>query len=307
MEVNREKQKSDSFVHATQALFSKDDPMSVGYNNDNFDTSNNKVISESSTCDKQNTEELQENTSNSCFQDETDDTCSERVTGFKKPRALIVGPKRSKTGQIRRVVNDAAFLAPLPVNKEATKSTYQENSLERCKIDDESTSKSTAEENVTPDTKSIPVPYLEPFWGGKPKDEYKLEVLKSGVILETIDLTKNSFYAVGRLPSCNLSLAHPTISRYHAIIQYRVLEDETNSKGFYLYDLESTHGTFWNGHRIKPRCYVRLHGGHMIRFGCSQRKYILQAPPEDQEEESELSITQLKVGSICNLHIISLS
>ncbi|XP_017764458.1 PREDICTED: kanadaptin isoform X2 [Eufriesea mexicana] len=32
----------------------------------------------------------------------------------------------------------------------------------------------------------------------------------------------------------------------------------------------------------------------MIRFGCSQRKYILQAPPEDEEEESQYSITELK-------------
>jgi len=141
---------------------------------------------------------------------------------------------------------------------------------------------------------------LQPKWGGKPIKEYKLEVLKSGVILEKLDLTEKSFYVIGRLPCCNLSLAHPTISRYHAIIQYRATADEKSSTGFYLYDLESTHGTFWNGHRIKPRTYVRLHGGHMIRFGCSQRKYILQAPSDDQEEESELSVTQLKVGFIYN-------
>ncbi|CAL7952580.1 unnamed protein product [Xylocopa violacea] len=121
-----------------------------------------------------------------------------------------------------------------------------------------------------------------------------MEVLKSGVIIETVSLGEQNFYIVGRLPSCHLPLAHPTISRYHAVLQYRFEDDKENPKGFYIYDLGSTHGTFWNGYRIKPNVYVRIRGGHMLKFGCSQRKYILQAPAEDQEEESEYSLTQLK-------------
>ncbi|XP_076754120.1 kanadaptin [Xylocopa sonorina] len=138
------------------------------------------------------------------------------------------------------------------------------------------------------------IPYVEPPWGGKPEEDYKMEVLKSGVIIESIPLGEQSFYIVGRLPSCHLPLAHPTISRYHAVLQYKFQDDEENLKGFYIYDLGSTHGTFWNGYRIKPNVYVRIRGGHMLKFGCSQRKYILQAPAEDQEEESEYSLTQLK-------------
>ncbi|CAL7952578.1 unnamed protein product [Xylocopa violacea] len=137
-------------------------------------------------------------------------------------------------------------------------------------------------------------PYVEPLWGGKPEGNYKMEVLKSGVIIETVSLGEQNFYIVGRLPSCHLPLAHPTISRYHAVLQYRFEDDKENPKGFYIYDLGSTHGTFWNGYRIKPNVYVRIRGGHMLKFGCSQRKYILQAPAEDQEEESEYSLTQLK-------------
>ncbi|KAL6433210.1 hypothetical protein ACFW04_006434 [Cataglyphis niger] len=222
----------------------------------------------------------------------TDDTCKE--SRFKKP-LLLIGPKRGKIGKIR-MVNDN-IIPPSSesssTNNKATETYHlQEDTKEKIDLE-ESILKNSAEENILSDTKNIPVPYLEPKWGGKPTEEYKLEVLKSGIIVEKIDLTERSFYILGRLPSCNLPLAHPTISRYHAIIQYRTMEDEKNSKGFYLYDLESTHGTFWNGHRIKPRTYVRLRDGHMIKLGCSQRKYILQAP-NDLEEESELSVTQLK-------------
>ena len=141
----------------------------------------------------------------------------------------------------------------------------------------------------------IPLPYKEPPWSGKPTAEYKAEILKSGLILEMIDLSKRNFYVVGRLPVCDISLAHPTISRYHAVFQYRSEADEKNEKGLYLYDLGSTHGTFWNGNRIRPNLYVRIRGGHMIRFGNSQRKFIMQTPPEEEEEESELTVTELKV------------
>ncbi|XP_076618648.1 kanadaptin isoform X1 [Colletes latitarsis] len=139
-----------------------------------------------------------------------------------------------------------------------------------------------------------PFPYVEPSWGGRPEKVYEMEVLKSGVILETISLAEQNFYIVGRLPSCHVSLAHPTISRYHAVLQYRSMEDQDDSKGFYVYDLGSTHGTYWNGNLIKPYVYVRVRGGHMLRFGCSQRKYILKAPPDDQEEESRYTVSELK-------------
>lgn len=144
--------------------------------------------------------------------------------------------------------------------------------------------------------KDPPFPYIEPSWSGQPEKDYKIEVLKSGVIVETFPLTEQSFYIIGRLPSCHVSLAHPTVSRYHAILQYRSEESGGNCKGFYIYDLGSTHGTFWNGNLVKPYVYVRVQGGHMLRFGCSQRKYILQAPFDDREEESSYTVSELKVS-----------
>lgn len=62
--------------------------------------------------------------------------------------------------------------------------------------------------------KAIPVPYQEPSWGGLPEKEYRLEVLKNGTIVDTIQLKDKSFFVAGRLASCDLVLEHPSLSRY---------------------------------------------------------------------------------------------
>lgn len=46
--------------------------------------------------------------------------------------------------------------------------------------------------------------------------------------------------------------------------------------------------------RIRPRTYVRIRVGHQLKFGSSTRSYILTGPTNDEEEESELTVTQLK-------------
>ncbi|KAJ8982848.1 hypothetical protein NQ317_016010 [Molorchus minor] len=105
------------------------------------------------------------------------------------------------------------------------------------------------------------LPYKEPLWSGLPKttgNDYLFEVLKNGSIIETINLMERSFWVFGRLVDCHISMQHPTISRYHAILQYRSESSENEVPGFYIYDLGSTHGTFLNKNRLKPKVYTRV-------------------------------------------------
>ncbi|XP_032764862.1 kanadaptin [Rattus rattus] len=141
-------------------------------------------------------------------------------------------------------------------------------------------------------------PYQEPSWGSPATAPYSLETLKGGTILGTRTLKDTSYCLFGRLASCDICLEHPSVSRYHAVLQHRGSDPSGDSddqgQGFYLYDLGSTHGTFLNKTRIPPRTYCRVHVGHVIRFGGSTRLFILQGPEEDREAESELTVTQLK-------------
>ncbi|RVE45607.1 hypothetical protein evm_009720 [Chilo suppressalis] len=149
----------------------------------------------------------------------------------------------------------------------------------------------TQKESVTP------IPYKEPKWSGICPDgaNYGLEVLKSGMIVENIDLTKKSFYVFGRLANCDVVMAHPTISRYHCILQYKSFAEEGEPPcGWYLHDMGSTHGTFLNKERLKSNHYTRVRVGHQIKFGSSSRTYIMLGPDFDCEGESELSVTEIK-------------
>ncbi|XP_048488105.1 kanadaptin isoform X1 [Plutella xylostella] len=148
---------------------------------------------------------------------------------------------------------------------------------------------------------STPIPYKEPKWSGLCPDgtEYALEVLKSGMILEQVKLTQKPYLVFGRLANCDVVMAHPTISRHHAVVQYKAFaEDGEPPSGWYLYDLGSTHGTFLNKDRVKPQHYTRVRVGHQIKFGTSTRTYVMLGPDFDSEGESELSVTEIKQRSV---------
>ncbi|XP_061897714.1 kanadaptin isoform X1 [Entelurus aequoreus] len=247
----------------------------------------------------------------------TDD--QETAAPFKKPAFFAVpslARKRSLNAaapskpeaetRIKEELGDAPVVNPNCELSADDNKTPQENintdkhrDLSPVKVKAEAKQKTC---QVPPAGNIPPVPYAEPQWAGPPPDDaYALEILKNGTIVDRVPLTLKSYFVVGRLPVCDVSLEHPSISRYHAVIQYRQQPGETRcvgeEPGFYVHDLSSTHGTVVNKNKIPPKTYIRLRVGHVLKFGGSTRLFILQGPEFDEEEESELTVTELREQS----------
>lgn len=132
--------------------------------------------------------------------------------------------------------------------------------------------------------KQSPVPYTIPEWSGPPCHRFQLEVLKEGAIVDRLDVCEKGAYMFGRDVLCDFSLEHPSVSRFHAVIQYK------RSGVAYLFDLGSTHGTLINKNKVDKRVYVDLNVGDVIRFGASTRLYIFQGPSELMPPEKDLQL-----------------
>jgi len=143
-------------------------------------------------------------------------------------------------------------------------------------VKQKSSSKSYSPAEQLKDSEAV-IPYKEPSWGGITDKSYYFEVIKNGAVMDRVELNAKSFYVFGRLPSCDHSMDHPSLSRYHAVIQHCSKTNlEGHDLGWYLYDLDSTHGTWINKSRIFPHVYHRLRVGYVVKFGGSTRLYILQ-------------------------------
>ncbi|KAI1489222.1 SMAD/FHA domain-containing protein [Biscogniauxia mediterranea] len=143
---------------------------------------------------------------------------------------------------------------------------------------------------VQSDGSTIVLKYHEPPEARKPspKDQWKLFVFKGDQILDTIPLSSRSCWLVGReLAIVDLAAEHPSISKQHAVIQFRYLEkrneygDKIGKVKPYLIDLESANGTKLNSKKVPDSRYLELRDKDMIQFGESTREYVLMLAPKD--------------------------
>jgi len=129
--------------------------------------------------------------------------------------------------------------------------------------------------------------YDPPYWCAKNTSQllkYYFEVLKNGSQAGTVPIDAKTHYTLGRnVDVCDIAVEHPSVSRIHAIIQFHT------SGRMFIYDMGSTHGTFWNKKRIKPFIHVPVRLGDQIKFGESTRTYVLSS---DDERATRLEETR---------------
>ncbi|KAL3682965.1 hypothetical protein R1sor_000987 [Riccia sorocarpa] len=125
--------------------------------------------------------------------------------------------------------------------------------------------------------------FTEPPEARKPTTRWRLYVFKDGEPLnDPLYIHRQTCYLFGRERRvADIPTDHPSCSKQHAVIQYRLTEKEeadgmtSNKVRPYLMDLGSTNGTFLNGERLEPQRYYEMFEKDTVKFGNSSREYVL--------------------------------
>ncbi|KAH7322884.1 SMAD/FHA domain-containing protein [Stachybotrys elegans] len=140
------------------------------------------------------------------------------------------------------------------------------------------------------DGTTIALKYHEPSEARKPspRDQWTLFVFKDGDIVDTVNLSSRSCWLIGReMAVVDLPAEHPSISKQHAVIQFRYTEkrsefgDKVGKVKPYLIDLESANGTRLNDEKVPESRYLELRDKDMVQFGQSTREYVIMLAPRD--------------------------
>jgi len=135
----------------------------------------------------------------------------------------------------------------------------------------------------------VTIKFTEPEEARLPKKRFRLYVFKpeSEDPVDTVHIHRKSAFLIGRdFKVADIAVQHPSCSSQHAVLQYRLIEQETEVYGKvlrsirpYLMDLESTNGTFikMDGkfEKIEAARYYELQVGDVFKLGNSTREYVL--------------------------------
>lgn len=138
---------------------------------------------------------------------------------------------------------------------------------------------------LTEDTNKVNgvvVKYAEPPEARRSKRLWRFYPFKGTESLKIIHLHRQSSYMIGRDKKlCEIPVDHPSCSKQHAVLQFRLVpyERADGSQGKhvlpYIIDLESANGTIVNDQNIETRKYVELRERDVVKFGFSTREYVL--------------------------------
>eukprot|EP00039_Didymoeca_costata_P013870 m.217611 g.217611 ORF g.217611 m.217611 type:complete len:241 (+) comp15888_c0_seq9:290-1012(+) len=123
-------------------------------------------------------------------------------------------------------------------------------------------------------------------WACKPRQDEEateIRVYKEGHKIDTINLLERAIHVFGRLDTCTHHLEHPSISRRHAAI---VCDEEGT---FYIVDMDSAHGTFVDGTRLRPRKRSKIKHKDRITFGGSTRNFKVFFAKDEKEEKEQIA------------------
>ena len=144
----------------------------------------------------------------------------------------------------------------------------------------EASGASTAKASPASHPRATPSGYSVPDWSGPSSEDFSLEVLKDGAIVDVVDLRGRDFVTLGRTPDNDVVLEHPSSSRLHAVVQFT-----QGSSDAFIFDPGSTHGTFVNKRRLKPGVHAPVFVGDQIKFGQSSRVFVVSGAVELMPEE----------------------
>ncbi|XP_075975095.1 uncharacterized protein LOC142975866 isoform X2 [Anticarsia gemmatalis] len=165
--------------------------------------------------------------------------------------------------------------------------------------------KLTADANTV---NGVVIKYTEPEDAKQPKRRWRFYPFKGDKALPILYIHRQSAFLIGRDKKVvDIMLEHPSISKQHAALQYRAtpFTRPDGSQGRrvrpYIIDLESANGTFVNNKKIEPRRYVELLERDVVKFGFSQREYVLlhenskdDAQDDDHEPLAVTTTDQIK-------------
>ncbi|GAA5807532.1 hypothetical protein MFLAVUS_000895 [Mucor flavus] len=133
--------------------------------------------------------------------------------------------------------------------------------------------------------KGVELKYNEPSEAAVPKTKWRLYVFKGNEQIDLLHIHRQSSYLIGRdRVVVDIPVDHPSCSKQHAVIQYRLMTEDTDTakprkvvKPFII-DLDATNGTFLNGEQIPSTRFVELKAKDVLKFGSSTREYVLLHP-----------------------------